>query len=149
MELSTLKELLVFILLSFFITLINYGAQIQGTLTWYTVVNFGLNQPLIDSQLFWYILSESKCSFITSSASSLIMISMLSLVEFSTCSSSLSMKEIKLFAIANWLFHMSDFLRLFMSFKYGLILLSILQLMVFYFTVTSTLTLSLLLLYSM
>ena len=40
-------------------------------------------------------------SFITSSASSLIMISMLSLFEGITPSSSLSMKEIKLFAIVN------------------------------------------------
>ena len=34
------------------------------------------------------------------------------------------MEEIKLFAIVNWIFHMSDFLGLFMMpFKYGLILL--------------------------
>ena len=47
----------------------------------------------IDSKLFCYlILSESKSSFITSSASSLIMISMLSLFECITCSSSLSME---------------------------------------------------------
>ena len=51
------------------------------------------------------------------------MISMLSLLERITHSSSLSMEEIKLFAIVNWIFHMSDFLRLsMMSFKYGLIL---------------------------
>ena len=74
---------------------------------------------------FWYLfLSELKSSFITSSASSLIMISVLSLFEWITHSSSLSMEEIKLFAIVNWIFHVSDFLRLFMmSFKYGLILL--------------------------
>ena len=36
----------------------------------------------------------------------------------------MSMVEIKLFAIVNWIFHVSDFLRLFMtSVKYGLILL--------------------------
>ena len=35
------NEIFVFVLLSFFITLINLGAQTQ-----YTVVNFGLNQPL-------------------------------------------------------------------------------------------------------
>ena len=35
------KELFVFVLISFFITLISLGAQ-----TRYTVVNFGLNQPL-------------------------------------------------------------------------------------------------------
>ena len=41
-----------------------------------------------------------------------------------TLSSSLSMEEIKLFAIFNWIFHVSPFLRLFvMSFKYGLTLL--------------------------
>ena len=50
---------------------------------------------------------------------------MLSVFECVTRSFSLSMEEIKLFAIANWIFHqMSDFFRLFiMSFKYGLILL--------------------------
>ena len=52
------------------------------------------------------------------------MISMLSLFEYITHSSSLAMKEIKLFAIVNWLFNVSDFLRLFMMpFKYGIILL--------------------------
>ena len=49
---------------------------------------------------------------------------MLSLFECITHSSSLSLEEIKLIAIFNWIFHVSDFLRLFMmSFKYGLILL--------------------------
>ena len=49
---------------------------------------------------------------------------MLSLFECITCSSSLSMEEVKLFAIVNWIFHVSDFLRLFtMSVKYGLTLL--------------------------
>ena len=52
------------------------------------------------------------------------MISMLSLFECITRSSSLSIEEIKLFAIANSVFDVSDFLRLFMiSFKCGLILL--------------------------
>ena len=40
------KELLVLVLLSFFITLINLGTQIQGAQTRYNVVNYGLNQPL-------------------------------------------------------------------------------------------------------
>ena len=41
-----------------------------------------------------------------------------------TRSSSLSLKERKLIAIINWIFHASDFLRFFMiSFNYGLILL--------------------------
>ena len=49
---------------------------------------------------------------------------MLSLFECIAGSSSLSMEEIKLFAIVNWIFHVSEFLRLFMmSFKYSLILL--------------------------
>ena len=53
--------------------------------------------------------------------------SMLSLFECITRFSSLSIEEIKLFAIVNWIFHVSDFLRLFiMSFKY------ILQRIVFY-----------------
>ena len=40
------KELCVSVLLSFFITSIYLGAQIGGAQTQYTVVNFGLNQPL-------------------------------------------------------------------------------------------------------
>ena len=49
---------------------------------------------------------------------------MLSLFECITFSSSLSMEVIKLFAIANWIFYVPDFIRLFMiSFKYGLTLL--------------------------
>ena len=49
---------------------------------------------------------------------------MLLLIECITRSSSLSMEEIKLFAIVNWIFHVSKFLRLLMmSFKHGLILL--------------------------
>ena len=40
------KELFVFVLISFFITLISLGAQIRGAQTRYTVVNFGLYQPL-------------------------------------------------------------------------------------------------------
>ena len=72
-------------------------------------------------KLSWYVyLKDSKSYFMTSSASSLIIISILSLFECITCFSSLSMEEIKLFAIANWILHVSDFLRLFMSFKYGL-----------------------------
>ena len=52
------------------------------------------------------------------------MISMVSLFECITRSSSLSKEEIKLFAIVNRIFHLSDFLRIvIMSFKYGLILL--------------------------
>ena len=52
------------------------------------------------------------------------MISMLSLFECITRSSSLSMEEKKLFDIVNSIFHVLDFLRLFMmSFKYVLILL--------------------------
>ena len=49
---------------------------------------------------------------------------MLPLFECIKWSSSLYMEEVKLFAIVNWTFHASDFLRLFtMSFKYGIILL--------------------------
>ena len=78
-----------------------------------------------DSELFYEIYNIIKKScFITSSASSLIMISILSLFERITCFSSLSMEEIKLFAIVNWIFHMWVFLRIFlMPFKYGLVLL--------------------------
>ena len=52
------------------------------------------------------------------------MISMLSLFERTLFSSSLSLEEIKLIAIATLIYHTSDFLRLFMSFKYGLISLT-------------------------
>ena len=54
---------------------------------------------------------------------SLFMVSLLSLFECVTRFSSLSLEEIKLIAIVNWIFHVSDSLRIFMSFKYGLILL--------------------------
>ena len=40
------KKLFVFILLSFFISLINLGAPIRGAQIRYAVFNFGLNQPL-------------------------------------------------------------------------------------------------------
>ena len=40
------KELFSFAFLSVFITLIDLGAQIPGAQTRYTVVNFGLDQPL-------------------------------------------------------------------------------------------------------
>ena len=47
-----------------------------------------------------------------------------SLFECITCFLLLSFEEIKLIVIVNWIFHKSDFLRLFMiSFKYDLILL--------------------------
>ena len=50
------------------------------------------------------------------------MISMLSLFECITRSLSDPLEDIKLIAIANWIFHVSDVLGLFaMSFKYGLI----------------------------
>ena len=58
--------------------------------------------PFTDSTLLYILfLSESKSSFINSSASLLIMISMLSLFESITRSSPLSMEEIKLFPIVN------------------------------------------------
>ena len=41
------KKLFLFVLLSVFITLINLGTQIRGTQTLYTIVNFGLNQPVV------------------------------------------------------------------------------------------------------
>ena len=45
------KELFLFVFLSVFITLTDFGAQIRGAQTRYTVVNFGLNQPLSESHL--------------------------------------------------------------------------------------------------
>ena len=73
---------------------------------------------------FGYLfLSKSKISFITSSALSLIMICMLSLFQSIPHSFSFYIEEIKLFAVVNWIFHISYFFRLFMMFfKCGLIL---------------------------
>ena len=66
--------------------------------------------PSIDSRLFWYLfLNESKIYFTTSSASSLIMISMLSHFECIARSTALSIEEIKFFAFVNWIFHVSGF----------------------------------------
>ena len=82
--------------------------------------------PLIDvSNPICYLLrTDSKRFSINSYTLSLIMISMLSFFECITHSLSFSLEEIKLIAIVNWIFHVSEFLRLFvMCFKYGLILL--------------------------
>ena len=82
--------------------------------------------PSIFSKLFWYhFLSDLKIFFITSFASSLIIISMLFLFECITRSSSLSsLEEIILIVIANWIFHALDFVRPYMiCSKYGLIVL--------------------------
>ena len=50
--------------------------------------------------------------------------SKLSLFEWITCSSSLSLEDIKLIAIVNWTFYVLDFLRSFLiSFQNDLILL--------------------------
>ena len=71
--------------------------------------------PFIDvSNSIWYLEKIYwKSSDITSSALSLIIISMLSLFEYTTLSS-LSLEDIKLMAIINWIFYVSDFLRWFM-----------------------------------
>ena len=79
------------------------------------------------NQFFQIILvllrSDLKISSKTSSALSLIIMSMLSIFEWITRSSSLSLEEIKLIGIVNCIFHVSDNLKLFMisSSKYGLI----------------------------
>ena len=68
--------------------------------------------------------SDLKSFLIILSALSLIVTSLLSLFECITCSSTSSLEEIKLIAIANWIFYVSDFSRFFMiSFKYDLMLL--------------------------
>ena len=90
----------------------------------------------------WYLeKSDWKSSSIISSALSLIMISVLSLCECITRSSSWLLEDIKLIAIVKWIFHVSDILRSFISFKYGLTLLR-------YSSIDSALFLSLLLSYS-
>ena len=59
----------------------------------------------VDYKLFWYLfLAGSKSSFRTSSASSLIMVSMLSLFKCISRTSSLYMEEIKLFVSVNLIF---------------------------------------------
>ena len=70
---------------------------------------------------FGYLLRNDLKRFsITLSAFSLIVISLISLFEFITRSSLLSLVEIKLIGSVNSIFHMSNFLRLFMiSSKYG------------------------------
>ena len=58
--------------------------------------------PFVDSNLFWYLFSiESKSYFVTSSALSLIMISILSFFECIAFYLSLYTEEIKLFAHVN------------------------------------------------
>ena len=49
--------------------------------------------------------------------------SMFGIFECTMCPSSVSSEEIKPISTADWIFRVLDFLRLFMSFKYGLILL--------------------------
>ena len=79
----------------------------------------------IDSKLFWYLsLSEWESLSITSGCFIVNHNFYINNFECITCSSSLSMEEIKLFAIVTWTFHVSGFLKLFMmSFRYDLILL--------------------------
>ena len=57
------KKLFVFVLLSFFITLINLDAQIRGAETWNVVVNFGLNQPLGVILIFFLASGKVCCQF--------------------------------------------------------------------------------------
>ena len=77
------------------------------------------------SNTVWYLERRDwKRSSTTSSAFSLIIICMLSLFECITLSSSVPLQEIKLIATDNWNFQVSDFLKIFISFKYHLILLS-------------------------
>ena len=54
------KELFLFVFLSIFITLIDLGAQIRGAQTQYTVVNFGLNQPLNVRDVFLSVTCYRK-----------------------------------------------------------------------------------------
>ena len=54
------KELFVLVLIFFFITWINLGAQIRGAQTRYTFADFGLSQPLTD--LVFFIFSLTGCN---------------------------------------------------------------------------------------
>ena len=82
-------------------------------------------KPLTDvSNPNWNLeQSDWKSSSIISPALSLIITSILLLFWMNYTSLSLSLENIKLFAIVNWIFHVSDILILFISFKCGLILL--------------------------
>ena len=78
----------------------------------------------ISNPILYIESSDLKNYSIASSELSLIMVSMLSLFEYMTGYSSVSLQEVKLIAIVNWMFHESDTLTSFMiSFKYGLTLL--------------------------
>ena len=76
-------------------------------------------------KLFWYLLTTDLKSYsITLSASLLILISMLSVVECIIRSSSLSSSEKIKPIVIHWILELSDILRLFMiSFNDALILL--------------------------
>ena len=50
------KKLFLFAFLYVFVTLTDLGAQIRGAQTRYTVVNFGLNQPLTTDIIFFKFL---------------------------------------------------------------------------------------------
>ena len=118
-----------FLLIEFicaFLFFIQSGESIYDPLRFWFILRhlqYYLRLPSTDSKLFGYLfLSESKSYLVTSFASSLIMISTFSFFECITPSASLSIKEIKITAIVSWIFHVSDFLRLFvMPFKYGII----------------------------
>ena len=91
---------------------INGQTHYLSSILYYFNIYFQVNQKNF-LQLYFFI------------ASSVIMISMLSLFEeWITYSVSLSMEKIKLSAIVKWISHVSGFLRLvMMSFKYGLTLI--------------------------
>ena len=142
------KRLLSFLLMGFiaaFLLFIQRGESIYDPpqfrfILWHLRQTHHLS--LILSTYFDIFLCDSNSSSITSSASSFIMISMLSLFECISYSTSLSsLEEIILLVIVNWIFYVPKILRSFMiSFKYGLILLR--------YSSTDSVSLSPLLLYS-
>ena len=70
------------------------------------------------SNSIWYLeRSDLTSSSITYSVLSLIIISMMSLFESITHSSSIFLWETKLIVFVSWIFHVSDFLRLFRIFS--------------------------------
>ena len=77
---------------------------------------------IVVSKLIWYLERiYSKISSITSSALSLIIISLLLHFESIKNYLSVSLEDITLIANIKWIFYASDFLRLFISFRYRLI----------------------------
>ena len=92
--------------------------------------------PFIDSKFFWYLfLSESK-SFFSNFICFIINhdVYVITFLMYYTLSNIIYLRNKVKVAIVNSIFHVSEFLKLFiMSFKYDIIILRYLQVIVFYY----------------